>query len=57
MRICMKNDLDLIRAILEEVEGWETASPKLVEVAGWPEHVVNRHVDRLAGDGQLAQSG
>ena len=57
MRISMKNDLDLIRAILEEVESWEYANPNVVEVAGWPEHVVARHVERLGKDGLLENSG
>ncbi|WP_263567504.1 DUF2513 domain-containing protein [Paracoccus sp. DMF] len=53
----MKNDLDLIRAILEEVESRETASAQAVEVAGWPEHVVARHVERLCNDGMLEYAG
>lgn len=56
MRNRMKNDLDLIRAILEEVERKETASPNVVEVAGWPEHVVARHIERLCNDGLLEWS-
>lgn len=50
MRLSMKNDLDLIRAILEEVEGWPNTDGKIVEVAGWPEEVVSRHVERLCND-------
>ncbi len=57
MRIGMRNDLDLIRAILEEVERRDTASAEVVEVAGWPEHVVARHVERLCNDGVLDFSG
>ena len=53
MRITLKNDLDLIRAILEEVESWPDAGGKIVEVAGWPESVVARHVERLCNDGLL----
>jgi len=49
----MKNDLDLIRKILEEVERKPTASGEVVEVAGWPEEVVARHVERLCNDGLL----
>lgn len=57
MRIGMKNDLDLIRAILEEVERRPTASSEAVEVSGWPEHVVARHVERLCNDGLLDWAG
>lgn len=57
MGIGMKNDLDLIRAILEEVERRETASADAVEIAGWPEHVVARHVERLCKDGMLEYAG
>jgi hypothetical protein len=53
MRIGMKNDLDLIRAILEEVESWPDAIGREVEVAGWSEELVNRHVERLCNDGIL----
>lgn len=53
MRITMKNDLDLIRAILEEVEGWASNEGKMVELAGWPIALVARHVERLCDDGLL----
>jgi len=57
MRIGMKNDLDLIRTILEDVERRETASAEVVEIAGWPEYVVARHVERLCKDGMLEYAG
>lgn len=53
MRIALKNSLDLIRAILEEVENWPNADGKVVELAGWPEEMVSRHVERLCNDGLL----
>ncbi len=53
MRIGMKNDLDLIRKILEEVEARPGADGEVVEVAGWPEEAVARHVERLCNDGLL----
>lgn len=53
MRIGMKNDLDLIRSILEEVESWPAATGQQIELSGWPEDLVNRHVERLCNDGLL----
>ncbi|SMO78884.1 DUF2513 domain-containing protein [Paracoccus laeviglucosivorans] len=49
----MKNDLDLIRAILLEVEARNTATAEVVEISGWPERLVARHVERLCQDGLL----
>lgn len=53
MEIGMKNDLDLIRKILEEVESRVSAGGATVEIAGWREEMVARHVERLCDDGLL----
>ena len=49
----MKNDVDLIRAILVEVKGRVTLDPRAVEVAGYEPLLVARHVERLIEDGLL----
>lgn len=54
MRIsAMKNDLDLMRQILETVRNREDVLPKAVEIPGNDPVVVARHVERLYNDGMV----
>lgn len=50
-RAGMQNDLDLTRKILEEIRARADLWPRKVEIAGYDELIVARHVERLHEDG------
>lgn len=52
-RIMMQNDLDLMRAILESVRDRQDLRYRRVELAGYDQLLVGRHVERLYDDGML----
>ncbi len=52
-RSIVKRDMELIRKILLEVEGWPDAKPKIVTIGASDRAVVARHVEDLKSAGYL----
>lgn len=52
----MQNNLDLTRTILEHVRDRQDLHPQQVQIAGYDELIVARHVERLFDDGLVEGS-
>lgn len=44
----VKRDMDVIRAIIAEVESWPDLTPRLIMLDGYSDEVVNAHVGMMA---------
>ena len=56
-RAVVKRDMELIRKILLEVEGWPNAEHRTVKLPEHEQHVVLRHVEMLCSAGLLEMFG
>lgn len=46
-RALMKRDMELIRKILLEIESWKDTKPKIVQIDGYEDVAIGRHVELL----------